>query len=398
MVDVGNCVEKVSTWSPLKSDSQDSFLYIDLSSVDKDKKLIDENLVSLVLPKEAPSRAKQIVRSEDVLVATVRPNLNGVAYVSKKFDGATASTGYCVLRPDNKKLDSKYLYYWVQTNTFIGNMMARATGANYPAVSDKIIKESKIPLPPLAEQKRIAAILDKADSIRRKRQHAIQLADELLRAVFLDMFGDPVTNPKGWELRPVGDGIESITSGWSAKGSSEPCGKGELGVLKISAVTTGIFKPEENKRVEPDDLIEGKKLIFPKKGDLIFSRANTRDLVAATCIVQEDYENLFLPDKLWLIETDHTKILPEFLNFLIWQPRFKDTLASQATGSSGSMLNISKAKFESANAIFPPMEQQLKFREIYLKYTKAIGLLFGANKQDSLLFNSLSQKAFSGQL
>ena len=73
-----------------------------------------------------------------------------------------------------------------------------AEGAAQPGVNSSKLKELEIPLPPLPEQKRIAAILDKAAAIRRKRQQAIQLADDFLRAVFLDMFGDPVTNPKGW--------------------------------------------------------------------------------------------------------------------------------------------------------------------------------------------------------
>jgi type I restriction enzyme S subunit len=68
-----------------------------------------------------------------------------------------------------------------------------------PRVSMKIFWEHEIPLPPLEEQKRIVTILDKADAIRQKRQQAIALADDFLRSVFLDMFGDPVTNPKGWE-------------------------------------------------------------------------------------------------------------------------------------------------------------------------------------------------------
>ena len=75
-----------------------------------------------------------------------------------------------------------------------------------------------------------AAILDKADAIRRKRQQAIQLADDFLRAVFLDMFGDPVTNPKGWDVKPLSAGIRSISSGWSASGENRPCSDGEKGV------------------------------------------------------------------------------------------------------------------------------------------------------------------------
>ncbi|PCI58518.1 MAG: type I restriction endonuclease subunit S [Gammaproteobacteria bacterium] len=205
MVELGKLVEKVSSWSPLKSDSETEFNYIDLGSVDKNKKVIDSKLVSSVVSSKAPSRARQLVQHADVLVATVRPNLNGVALVSNDFDGATASTGYCVLRAKCGELDSCYLFYWVQTNLFISDMMSNATGANYPAISDKIIKQSKIPLPLLAEQKRIAAILDKADAIHRKRQQAIKLADDFLRSVFLDMFGDPVTNPKSWDVGSFSD-------------------------------------------------------------------------------------------------------------------------------------------------------------------------------------------------
>ena len=79
-------------------------------------------------------------------------------------------------------------------------MVDVATGANYPAVSEAKIKASKIPLPPLDEQKRIAGILDAADALRAKRREAIAQLDTLLQSTFLDMFGDPVTNPKGWNV------------------------------------------------------------------------------------------------------------------------------------------------------------------------------------------------------
>lgn len=397
-VSIGDCVEKIASWNPSRSSGDAPFLYIDLSSVDKEKKEVDRSSVSSLLPSEAPSRARQLVKSGDVLVATVRPNLNGVALVPEEYEGATASTGYCVLRPDHNRLDGKYLYYWVQTEAFVTDMMEKATGANYPAVSDKVIKESIIPLPPLEEQKRIASILDKANAIRRKRQQAIQIADEFLRAVFLDMFGDPVTNPKGWDVRPLATGIESIISGWSAKGESYPCADNGLGVLKISSVTSGKFKPQENKFVHLDDVPEGKQLVFPKRGDLIFSRANTRELVAATCIVMEDQNNVFLPDKLWKIQTDSRSLLPEFLNYLIWEPRFKEQLTSQATGTSGSMLNISKGKLESTDAIFPELFLQNRFKSIFWNVQKILADLEASRDgvEESVL--SLSQKAFSGEL
>lgn len=293
---------------------------------------------------------------------------------------------------------NRYIYHFLNSDLAVRQFESKSRGGTQKFVSLGNIRELEIPLPPLPEQKRIAAILDKADAIRRKRQQAIQLADDFLRAVFLDMFGDPVTNPKGWDVKPLSAGIRSISSGWSASGENRPCSDGEKGVLKISAVTSGVFKPEENKTVPLDQIPEGKKLLFPKRGDLLFSRANTRELVAASCIVMADVEDVFLPDKLWLVETDQKKLLPEFLNYLLWQPRFKERLTSQATGTSGSMLNISKSKFEEADAFFPNMELQEKFKRIYWALQETLDASASSREAGDSLFESLSQKAFSGQL
>ena len=295
---------------------------------------------------------------------------------------------------DREKVDIRFLYYYLLGRGFDDVI----SGSAQPQITGQGLTKIEIPLPPLPEQKRIAAILDKADAIRRKRQQAIQLADDFLRAVFLDMFGDPVTNPKGWDVKPLSAGIRSISSGWSASGENRPCSDGEKGVLKISAVTSGVLKPEENKTVPLDQIPDGKKLLFPKRGDLLFSRANTRELVAASCIVMTDVEDVFLPDKLWLIETDQKKFLPEFLNYLLWQPRFKERLTSQATGTSGSMLNISKSKFEETDAFFPNMELQGKFKRIYWALQEALEVSVSSRGAGDCLFESLSQKAFSGKL
>ena len=296
--------------------------------------------------------------------------------------------GAKVLEP-KVMLDKKFLFY------YLSSLHIESVGYSRHF---KFLKENVVPVPPLAEQKRIAAILNKADAIRRKRQQAIQLADDFLRAVFLEMFGDPVTNPKGWEVKPLKDVLKSISSGWSANGDSRPCEEGELGVLKISAVTSGTFIPTENKAVQVSDIPSSKKLVFPKKGDMLFSRANTRELVAASCIVIEDSPNTFLPDKLWLIKTDESQLLPEFLNYLLKTPGFKEKLTSQATGSSGSMLNISMGKFEQTECLVPAIDLQHIFKNLYWKLQETMSCFEQSYSTLQASFNSLSQKAFSGQL
>ena len=194
-VPVGECVEPIQTWNPARDWEDGTFRYIDISSVSQSEKKI--TLDSEIPTSEAPSRARQLVRAGDVLVSTVRPNLNAVAFVPDEMDAATASTGFCVLRPDNRRLSGRYLFHWVQSQSFVADMVKQATGQSYPAVSDKIIKQSGIPLPPLDEQKRIAAILDQADELRRLRQRAIDRLNDLGQAIFYEMFGDPASNPMG---------------------------------------------------------------------------------------------------------------------------------------------------------------------------------------------------------
>ena len=193
---LGELVQPAQTWNPLRSKAESVFDYIDLSAVDQNQKLITE--ARQISCAEAPSRARQIVQNGDVLVSTVRPNLNGVARVTKPLDGATASTGFCVLRAKESELDGSYLFHWVKSPAFVADMVKKATGANYPAVSDRIIFESQIPLPPLPRQRRIAEVLDKADALRAKRRAALAQLDSLTQSLFLDLFGDPVANPREW--------------------------------------------------------------------------------------------------------------------------------------------------------------------------------------------------------
>lgn len=199
---VGDLIDRAATWNPSRSPT-DVFDYIDLSAVDQDTKAIVD--AREIRGSEAPSRARQLVKKGDVLVSTVRPNLNGVARVLGYLDGATASTGFCVLRPRPDLLDGGYLFHWVKTPRFRIDMVRKATGASYPAVSDRIVQDSTIPLPPLEEQRRIADVLDRAEELRAKRRAALAQLETLTQSIFLDLFGDPTRNPKGWIKGELGD-------------------------------------------------------------------------------------------------------------------------------------------------------------------------------------------------
>ena len=171
-VPIGECVKAVRTWNPARDSEGGTLRYIDIGSISQDGKSVVPN--GEIPTSQAPSRARQLVQAGDVIVSTVRPNLNAVAVIPDEMDGATASTGFAVLRPNPNKLAGRYLFHWVKSPSFIADMVKQATGQSYPAVSDKIVRRSRIPLPPLGEQRRIAAILDQTDALRRSRQRAME--------------------------------------------------------------------------------------------------------------------------------------------------------------------------------------------------------------------------------
>jgi type I restriction enzyme S subunit len=296
------------------------------------------------------------------------------------------------ITPNIAEVNIKYLFFFLKTVDFY----QLASKTTLPSIRKSTIESLKIPLPPIAEQKRIAAILDKADAVRRKRREAIRLTEELLRSVFLDMFGDPVTNPMGWDVVSMSEVISNIQAGQSLKGEEREKKEGELGVLKVSAVTSGYFQENEYKVVDSFDI--KKKVVIPKKGDLLFSRANTRELVAATCIVERDARDVFLPDKLWRIDVNENRATSEYLKFLLTDPEYRSLLTRKATGTSGSMLNISQTKLLEMNLPLPELNRQRKFSKFFWLITKGKSLITDTIQESEDLFNSLLQRAFTGNL
>lgn len=301
--------------------------------------------------------------------------------------------GFKSLIPGDE-VTSLYLYWCLRK--LVPEISARGTGTTFKEVSKAVMEEFQIPLPPLPEQKRIAAILDKADAIRRKRQQAVKLTEELLRSVFLDMFGDPVENSKNWPLMLIGKAIKAIETGWSANSEDRPRENDEWAVLKISSVTSGRFLPEEYKVVAEDKI--DRELLTPKRGDLLFSRANTRELVAATCLVEHDEPKLFLPDKLWKIIPEEEVTCTEYLRYLLAHPKFREKLTKQATGTSGSMLNISQSKVRDIEMPVPPIKLQKQFADYVWRNYSIRNKLEASSQESTNLFNTLLRRAFQGKL
>jgi type I restriction enzyme, S subunit len=202
---IGNTGSRNPTKAP-----EEIFIYVDVAAVDNSAKAIVG--ARSIVGAEAPSRARKLIHSGDILVSTVRPNLNAVALVPAELHGQIASTGFCVLRTKEQILP-EYLFYFTRTKTFVDCLALLVAGAMYPAVSDSQVLDQKLPLPSISEQRRIVDLLSRAECIVRLRREAEKKAAELIPALFLEMFGDPATNPKGWPVARLGDLADKMSDG-----------------------------------------------------------------------------------------------------------------------------------------------------------------------------------------
>lgn len=386
-VPIGDVVESPKTWNPSRSTSDEVFNYIDLSAVDQDSKLIVG--AREVSCKEAPSRARQLVAKGDIIVSTVRPNLNGVAQVPEYLDGATASTGFCILRPRSSLLDGRFLFHWVKSPLFIADMVNKATGASYPAVSDRIILESILPLPSLQEQKRIADILDRAETLRAKRRAVLAQLDELTQSIFVDIFGDPLKNPKEWHQAKLGDVIFSASDGPHVSPTYTEAG---IPFISTRHVRAGEIIWEDLKFISQEEAEIQWEKCKPERGDILYTKGGTTGLAAT---VQTDQ-----PFAIWvhvsLLKPDPQKVDSRWLESMLNNEfcyRQSQVLTHGIANRDLGLTRMVKIKM-----FLPPLSLQREFT----RRVAALQKLKTQNKnslaEQDELFASLQYRAFRGEL
>ena len=347
---------------------------------------VEEYITDLAVEK---SSAK-LVSKGSLLIAMYGATVGEVSQLT--FD-ATTNQAICNIQPDENVCDVNYLYRFLEASK--SYLLSRRVGGGQPNISQGVIKDLDVPLPPLEEQRRIASILDQADELRQKRQQTIEKLNQLLQATFIDMFGDPVSNPKGWDLVRVGEVVNEFIGGKNIECPDES--DSDYKILKVSAVTSKVYKPHESKFAP--NTFEPNPLAIVEKGDLLFSRANTTELVAATAYVWETPENIVLPDKLWKFSiSDESKVNKLYLWDLFKNIEFRNELSKLSSGTSGSMKNISKGKLNELKMPLPPKELQDKFAEFSTKLWGQIKTFQQSSDSLDSLFNSLQNQAFNGTL
>jgi type I restriction enzyme S subunit len=286
-----------------------------------------------------------------------------------------------VLVPKTEKLHAKFLYHYLRSRTLPDAGYSRHF---------KFLKQTQVPVPPLDEQRRIVGLLDRAAEIRRRADAARAKARAIIPAVFLDTFGDPATNPKGWPRQPLGALISKIIGGKNVEAGN---GSSPYQILKVSAVSSGNFQPEEAKPA-PDGY-QPPPDYHIRKGDFLFSRANTSALVGAVAIVEnENITGLLLPDKIWRIEWRQEAIEPRFAYSLLRSNEVRRIFAQIASGTSDSMKNISQRKLGTIEVPIPPLPLQSAFAEQAQRVEATARALDAAAAKAEAMADALSAEAF----
>lgn len=383
-------VTAVRTWIP-GSSRQEEFTYIDISSIQQETKSIEG---ARMLPcSEAPSRARQLVADGDVLVSTVRPNLNSVAAVPPQLDGATASTGFCVLRPEPSVLYTRFLFHWVKSPRFVDDMTRKATGASYPAISDRIVLDSRMPLPPLAEQRRIAAILDQADTLRTQRREALAHAESLTQSIFLDMFGDSRLTTQTWPLLPLGSIVRNTRLGLVR--GSEAIGPGfRHPYVRMNSISrTGELLLSDVLNIDATDAEVEQASLLP--GDILFNTRNSRELVGKTGIFRGP--GLYLFNNNLMRIRFSSSVHPEYVAAAFQTPFVQAALDTRKSGTT-SVFAIYYKDLSSLPLPLPPLPLQQEFA----RRVEAVEKLKAAHRAHLAhldeLFASLQHRAFRGEL
>ena len=297
----------------------------------------------------------------------------------------------CLVAQPKKEFEVKFIYYFFLANMWI--LENGFKGAGLKHISKSYISNIDIPLPPKEVQRKIIKEMDEAKKLIDKRKISLQLLDDYLKAVFLEMFGDPVANPKGWEVKKMGDILDNIDGGWSPKCCNYPASGEKWGVLKLSSITSCEYIEHENKELLTE--FEPRLNLEIQKGDLLFSRKNTYDLVAACAFVKNTRPKLMMSDLIFrLVIKQGTGVLPIFLWKLLINSRKRKQIQSLGNGASGSMPNISKAKLKTVDIILPPLHLQDKFVEIFWKVEEIKQSMNTQSKELDTNFNALMQGAF----
>lgn len=302
-----------------------------------------------------------ILASGDLLVG-----MDGEFNIARwKCDGALLNQRVCRLLA-KKGTNEEYLRFAMMK--VLKEIERRTAFVTVKHLSAKELNKLQLVVPDLSTQNKVAEILSRLEKIIGLRRQELKRLDDLIKARFVELFGDPIKNPKGWDVVKLSECLERIDNGKSFTCDSNAREGAFPAILKLSAATYGDYRPYENKALlDEKQFVESVEV---HRGDLLFTRKNTPDLVGMAAYVFETPEKLMMPDLIFRLVTNE-RMTPIFLWQLINNREFRPVIQGISGGSAKSMSNISKERLKNIEVICPTISEQKKLEGVLDQVNKS---------------------------
>ena len=389
---VGELCDSVEKVDP-RSLGRDVFMYVDIGALEPSSSSL-ENVIQIPTT-NAPGRARQLIRHGDSIFATVRPYMKKVAFIPKEFDGEIASTGFCVLRPIQEKLHSKFLFYFLQSGQLLDQVLPLQRGVSYPAVRDNDLKNAVIPIPPIDEQHKIVELLEdhlsRLDAaladVKQAKLRAAQFRRSLLKSTFEEFIDNSVR---------IGD-VVTFNRKKPVEFKNSELEVSFVPMPKVSEVSGQILLDESISHLEG----QRRSLTYFENGDVIFAKITPCMENGKIALAKNLLNGAAYGSTEFHVLTPMESILPDFLRYFIGSDDFRADAERAMTGAVGQR-RVPKTYLEGHAIPLPSINIQAEIvanlDEKLSRTDEAVKVAEKIERESARLRHSLLQAAFTGQL
>jgi type I restriction enzyme S subunit len=349
-----------------------------------------------VIAGSAIGSTKQVVKPNDVLLSKIVPHIRRTWVVGQDRGRRIIASGeWIVFR--NAQFDPGYLRHVLKGDLFHAQFMKTVAGVGGSLLRARPVQVAHIavPIPTLLEQRRIAAILDQADALRAQRRHALKEMDMLAQAVFVEMFGDTVTNSKSWPHTLKLGEVASITSGVTKGrkvGESATRSVPYLAVANVQDKSLSLTSVKEIEATESE--ISRYRL---QRNDLLLTEGGDPDKLGRGTLWNEELPECIHQNHIFRVRLTHSGVLPLFLNWLVGSPRGKAYFLRSAKQTTG-IASINMTQLRDFPLLMPPLSLQQTFADRLQVIESMKASHRAALAESDALFASLQHRAFAGAL
>ena len=345
-----------------------------------------------ISPETHDALRRSKIQPSDVLIS-IAGTIGRAAIVPNDAVEMNCNQAVAIVRPSDR-IDRRFFLHWLSGSDALAQVTQSTVTGVISNLSLGQIGNLEVPLPSLTEQRRIAAILDKADAIRRKREQALTLADDFLRSVFLEMFGDPAENERGWPVSPLGD-LGDVQGGLQVTAKRVAMGL-TLPYLRVANVYRDRLNLDEIKQINLSES-EFKRVRLEGGDILIVEGHGNPDEIGRAAIWDGSIDPCVHQNHLIRFRANRKRALPDFISRFLNSDGGRQQLIGAGRTTSG-LNTISTRKVKEVSVPLPPVALQEQFAHVVRKQVALTSRLLGQKVMANDLFAALSQRAFAGDL